>query len=63
MATEPHDEGRAVWLVHLLLRQGRRASARAVIEAIQTELDDMGLAPTPELSQLRATVVAARVHA
>jgi DNA-binding SARP family transcriptional activator/ATP/maltotriose-dependent transcriptional regulator MalT len=54
IAAEPLDEDRHLQAAELLLFQGRRGSARSLVERAAAIRTDLGLEPTPRLERLRA---------
>ena len=57
IATEGLDEGRYLTAAELLLRQGRRGAARALVERASAVREDLALPPSPRLERLRAATV------
>src|SRR5262249_30532373 len=56
LTAEPLDEARYLRAAELLLFQGRRGSAQALIERAATVLHDLGLPETPRLARLRTAL-------
>ena len=60
IAAEPLDEDRHMRAAELLLFQGRRGSARSLVERAATIRDELGLELSPRLERLRAATSGAR---
>jgi DNA-binding SARP family transcriptional activator len=50
----PYEEDRHLRMVEHLLSQGRRGSARRMLERARAALDEMGLPPTAALAKMEA---------
>ncbi len=54
IAAEPLDEDRHLRAAELMLFQGRRGSARSLVERAATIREELGLDPSPRIERLRA---------
>ena len=54
IAAEPLDEARHLAAAELLLRQGRRGAAGALVDRAAAVREDLGLVASPRLERLRA---------